>query len=249
MIGIIGGIAPFSGIDIVQKIIQETVANTEREHLPLLLSSQPHRIPVIEDYFNAEVDTLNPSQAIMSIVSQLERAGVTHLVIASTIAHSPKIFDLVENEIREKMPHISLINVIDEVTLYIQEHHFGSKVGILSTKSIQNEAIFSSKLASLGIEFIESNEEDQSKIQEAIFNETFGIKNHYPPITHRAHDLIISAAENLKKSGAQVIVLASPAFLLALRDSEMFGVPLLDPNRIVARSLIAKLAPEKLKSL
>ena len=248
MIGIIGGIAPFAGLNTVKKIIEETNASKESEHLPVLLSSQPNRIPDIKGFCQEQSDT-NPAHAIADIASQLDKAGVTIVAVASTIVHSPKIFNILKDEIKSKSPNVILVNMIEEVAKYIISNHNEEPIGILATQDLINEEIYKNIFTSYDIQTIEPSTGMQEKIQEALYDENFGIIHHFSPITHRAHDLIISATEDLKKNGAKVIILANPEFLFALRDEEMFGLPLIDPNRILARSLINIYAPEKIKPL
>jgi aspartate racemase len=44
MIGIVGGVGPLAGLDIFKKIIEETIATKDQDHIPVILSSQPQRI-------------------------------------------------------------------------------------------------------------------------------------------------------------------------------------------------------------
>lgn len=72
MIGIIGGVGPLAGLDIVTKIIEETIATTDQEHLPVLLSSQPHRIADRTAYLLGQ-ESENPAYAIAEIIQELEK--------------------------------------------------------------------------------------------------------------------------------------------------------------------------------
>ena len=44
MIGIIGGVGPTAGADLLQKITEETIAGKDQEHLPVILYSIPNKI-------------------------------------------------------------------------------------------------------------------------------------------------------------------------------------------------------------
>jgi len=43
MIGIVGGLGPLAGIDLFRKITEQTPANIDQEHLPIILFSFPFR--------------------------------------------------------------------------------------------------------------------------------------------------------------------------------------------------------------
>lgn len=44
MIGIVGGIGPFAGKDLLEKIFANTFANSDQEHLDVVLLSMPSKI-------------------------------------------------------------------------------------------------------------------------------------------------------------------------------------------------------------
>lgn len=43
-IGIIGGMGPFSGSDLVNKITSNTITNLEQDNIPIILISYPNKI-------------------------------------------------------------------------------------------------------------------------------------------------------------------------------------------------------------
>ncbi|MOA67866.1 Asp/Glu/Hydantoin racemase [compost metagenome] len=57
------------------------------------------------------------------------------------------------------------------------------------------------------------------------------------------------AMDDLKKQGAQVIILGCAELPLAIPEKDHNGMVVIDPNRILARALIQAVAPGKLKAL
>jgi aspartate racemase len=55
--------------------------------------------------------------------------------------------------------------------------------------------------------------------------------------------------DDLKKKGAQVIILGCAELPLAIPERDYNGMTIIDPNRILARALVYALAPDKLKPL
>ncbi|BBM88741.1 aspartate racemase [Spirochaetota bacterium] len=49
-IGIIGGVGPVAGVDIIEKICIHTVAKTDQEHIPIILFSKPNEIADRTEY-------------------------------------------------------------------------------------------------------------------------------------------------------------------------------------------------------
>ena len=46
-IGIVGGAGPYAGLDLAQKILEETIAEKDQDYLPTLLISTPEKIEAI----------------------------------------------------------------------------------------------------------------------------------------------------------------------------------------------------------
>src|SRR5690606_7547188 len=74
MIGIVGGVGPLAGLDIFKKIIEETIATKDQEHLPVILSSKPHRI-ADRTAFLLQNSNENPGYALLKIIEELDNSG------------------------------------------------------------------------------------------------------------------------------------------------------------------------------
>lgn len=245
MIGIIGGVGPLAGVDIVKKIIEETNAKRDQDHVPVLLSSQANRI-ADRTAFLLGKETINPGFAISEIALELEKAGATILAVPCNTAHAPKIFDLVKEDLQAKGSKAKLLHMIDETANFIQEHYPGAIVGVLSTTGTRNTGIYKNALERFSLPYLAPDDSLQEKVHDAIYDETYGIKAISSPVTNRAHDILVSAIHELKNQGAQVIILGCTELPLALRELSYYGLPMVDPNRILARALVNEYDPSKL---
>jgi len=245
MIGIVGGVGPLAGVDIVKKIIEETNARRDQDHVPVLLSSQSHRIPDRTEYLLGK-EPINPGFAISEIALELEKAGATVLGIPCNTAHSPRIFEVIQEELHKNNSKVQLLHMVAEAAKFIQENFPEAAVGVLSTIGTRNTGLYKQVIESHGLKCIEPNDILQNKIHTAIYDETYGIKAFSSPVTNRAHDELVAAIQELKGQGAQVIILGCTELPLALREKSYYGLPVIDPNRILARALIKAIAPSKL---
>ena len=246
MIGIVGGVGPLAGVDIVKKIIEETNARRDQDHVPVLLSSQSHRIPDRSEYLLG-IEPINPGIAISEIALELERAGATVMGIPCNTAHSPRIFEVIQEELLKNNSQVQLLHMVAEAAKYIKENFSGANVGVLSTNGTRNTGLYRKFIEDYGLTCIEPNDHLQNEVHASIYDETYGIKAFSSPVTNRAHDQLVTAIKELKSQGAQVIILGCTELPLALREKSYSGLPLIDPNRILARALIQAVAPEKLK--
>ena len=139
--------------------------------------------------------------------------------------------------------------MIQQTVEFIQKNFPIDKIGVLCTTGTKSTHLYKNAIESNSLICIEPNEELQTMVHLAIYDETYGIKANSSPVTNRAHDSLVAAIQELKTQGAQVIILGCTELPLALQEKSYFGLPVIDPNRILARALIHELDPGKLKPL
>ena len=59
MIGIVGGMGPYAGLDVARKIFDLTQAKKDQDHVPLTLISNPERIEDRTEFICGKTD-INP---------------------------------------------------------------------------------------------------------------------------------------------------------------------------------------------
>lgn len=246
MIGIIGGVGPLAGLDIMAKIIEETKAATDQDHLPVLLSSQPHRITDRTDYLLGKA-TENPAYAIVELILALEKAGATVVAIPSNTVHAPRIFDVIKKGLADAQSQVRLLHLIEETAAYVAATYGQIPIAVLSSTVTKNTSIYRNALTQHGIAMLEPDEQLQEKVQDCIYDETYGIKATSYPVSNRARQELIQAIAELKKEGAKAVVLGCRALHLAIPEKENDGLPNIDPTRILARALIHAIDPSKLR--
>jgi aspartate racemase len=244
VIGIVGGVGPYAGLDLAQKIFDQTKAASDQAHLPLALLSLPHRITDRTAFLLGETDE-NPGVAIAEVIGELYACGATVVGIPCNTAHAAPIFaEIVTN----LPPAVTLVHMIDEVGRYIREKHPDCEnIGLLSTTGTRLARIYPDTLARYGLNVIQVEEEMQDAlIQPAVYHPTYGIKARSHPVTPRARENLEAGMDALAQKGAQAILMGCTEIPLAFSEKRYKGVPLLDSTRILARALIRAFAPYKL---
>src|SRR5574341_296993 len=113
IIGVLGGVGPYAGLDLVEKIFDETIANTDQEHLPVILMSLPGEIEDRSGFLLGN-SRRNPAQSIARILVKLAKAGATVACLTCNTAHAPQILGPAMKEVRKKARRLKLLNLIDE---------------------------------------------------------------------------------------------------------------------------------------
>ena len=250
VIGVLGGMGPAAGVDLVRKIIEQTDARTDHEHLPMALLSYPERIIDRSTFLFGETDT-NPAYAMAEIARQLEAVGAVVVGIPCNTAHAPAILDVVEAELERTGHTIRVLNMIEETAAFMNEHmpHVGC-VGTLSTLAVYELGLHRIPLEEAGFSVVVPDDDVKEEIvNRTIFDTEFGLKAQTNPVTDTARRNLVSAIDHLVEKGADAVVLGCTELPLAPMVEERDDVLLVDPADILARALIREISPGSLVPL
>ncbi len=247
MLGIVGGVGPYAGLDLAKNVFDNTIAKTDQEHLPVVMLSLSSTIQDRSEYLLNTVDD-NPGEAIAKVILQMEKIGATVAGIPCNTAHAPVIFGLTNQILVENNAHVKLLNMIDETVKAVRENYPDlKKIGVLSTTGTYQFGIYSGPLQQVGLEAIVPDAQQQeSRVHPAIYDKEYGIKAKANPVTEKAREDLLAAIAGLKAKGAQLIIKGCTEITLAVPEKTVLGLPTIDPSVMLARSLIRHINPQKL---
>ncbi len=249
LIGIVGGVGPYAGLDLAAKVFAQTRARRDQEHLPLALLSLPHTIADRTAYLLGDV-TENPAYALAEVIRRLETLGATTVGIPCNTAHAPRIFDVLLAELARTGNRLRVLHMIHETARFLAETQPGvQRVGVLSTTGTARARVYPAVLQALGITALAPADDVQARVQAAIYDETYGIKAQSSPVTARARAELLAAAGHLHAQGVEAVILGCTEIPLALPERTVHGLPAIDPTLVLARALIRETYPDKLKPL
>ena len=250
MIGIVGGMGPYAGIDLLKKVYDNTIANNDQEHLDTVILSISSSIKDRTEYLMNRINE-NPAYAIVQVLLKLQEIGVTVAGMPCNTAHSELIFNVILNELNKKRSTIKLLNMISETISFIADYYPDFKrIGVLSSTGTYKSGIYSRKLRLKKYEVILPTLEMQEEfIHPAIYDSTYGIKSFSNPVHSQAIENLQKGISFLKAEGAQLVILGCTEIPLAIPQKEVEGMKIVDPTNILARSLIRNYCPAKLRVL
>jgi len=250
IIGVVGGVGPYAGLDLVRKIFDQTIASTDQEHLPVALLSYSELISERTDFILGETNQ-NPAAGIITVLKQLELIGATVAGIPCNTAHAPSVFDQINTNLATRSSPIQLMHMIEETAHFMRTHHSEiERVGVLSTQGTYLANIYPRIMQDANFAVLTPGEEEQRNlVNTAIYDEKYGIKAQSNPVSKRARTDLLTAAKNLIAAGAQAIILGCTEVPLALPEKNIESTPLVDPTLILARALVRAATPHKLKPL
>jgi aspartate racemase len=226
-IGILGGMGPEATLDCYAKIIQNTPAETDQQHLRVVIDSNP-KVP---DRTAAIIgDGPSPVPILVAGCRTLQSAGADFIIIPCVSAH------YFLEEVRQQI-QIPILSIFDAVSDTISSDHDDIKtVGLMGTSGTISGGLFQKRLASANIKTHVPDDTQQTRVMAAIYD----IKNAHSKRSRKQMTSDLAAvAESLVSKGAQGIVAGCTEIPLALKP-EHLSAPYFDAVTILARAAVKK---------
>ena len=247
IIGIVGGVGPYAGLDLTKKILDQTIAEQDQQHLPIALLSLPAKIEDRTAFLLGKTKT-NPADAVFKIIIKLENLGASVVGIPCNSLHSPPILDAILDKLKKSGLKIKLINMVAETVEFISRNHPKIKnLGLLCTTGTAKTNVYQHYFQLHDFNIILPDDTHQKMVQEAIYDINNGIKAKSNPVTKIARQKLMAAVNHLQNHPVEAIILGCTEIPLAISDSKIRETIIIDPTLILARALIRQTYPDKLK--
>lgn len=223
-IGVIGGMGPLATADFLQKVIEEAHAETDRDHVPLLISCDP-RIP--ERPAAILAGGASPLPRLLEIRDMLVAAGASALVMPCNTAHR-WYADLVADC---PVPFLDIVEVGCREVLRLARP--GAAIGIAGTQATLASKLFDRKLAQHGLTALQPTAgEIETLLLPAIAHVKAGRLAAAAP-------LAVGVIDALARRGARFVLLACTELPLAVAATAgAVAAPCIDTTRTLARATV-----------
>ncbi len=248
VIGIIAGVGPLAGLDLQRKIVEQTVAARDQDHLPVIAVSWPGPISDRTEFLLGRV-ALNPAYPILEQLRLLSQAGATVAAIPCNTAHAPSIFEIIRQGVSGFNRPLRLLHMIEETAAHLSAEHSALRtIGVLSTTGTWRLRLYPAALEPLGFRVVVPDEALQVEvIHAAVYDPAYGIKST-GQVTERARLNLERGIGALQAAGAQAVILGCTEMPLAFPERDYERLPLIDPTLVLARALIRAVAPHRLRT-
>lgn len=232
LIGLVGGVGPWAGIDVHRKILEATPRDSEQDYLSVIHISCPGNYPDRTEFLLGKTP-LNPAGAFIRELQQLEKMGAKTAAIVCNTAHAEPIFAPIRAHLENsQLIYISIIEATQEQLIADGI----SNAGLLATLGTYTSGLFSEKFPGT---MLHPGKQTQQRVHDIMYCNITGIKACYPQTFERQRSDLLFAAEELLQKGAKAVVLGCTELPLIARWLEEAGIPFYDPNRILANRLVA----------
>lgn len=235
-IGIIGGIGPAASNKFCELLIKHTPATKDQENIEFIHYCNP-KVPDRTEFLlhNGE----NPLPELIQTAQTLEESGVDFLIMPCNTAH----YFLKELQSNTSIPIIDMTKIL--VKEVLKTHPPIKKIGILATTGSIETGLYQDYFASVGIQTVLPNKEDQEElVMKAIYGKN-GIKAGKKVLPKK---LLRTAAEKLIATGAEAIVLGCTEIPLVLKQKD-FSTKLYDPMELTAKETVRYIKETKKEPL
>jgi aspartate racemase len=221
VVGVLGGLGPEATIDFMARVVANTEAGCDQDHIRMLVDHNPG-VPDRHRAIAGETASVGPQLAAMA--QGLEAAGADFLVMVCNTAHA-YVADI------RAVVNIPFISIIDVVIEELEKHPL-QRVGVMAAEGCLRAGLYQDALKSAGLEPILWNENQQQEFMNLVYRIKAGDKR----ADIKAQ--LCTLASRLQKQGAQALIAACTEIPLFLRQEDI-SIPLFSATDLLVHKTIA----------
>lgn len=232
-VGVVGGVGPAATVDFLAKIVANTPASCDQDHIKVIVEQNP-QIP--DRTRNLVAGGADPTLALFHACKQLEAAGADLVAIPCNTAHA---------FVERIQPHlgIPIVNMIHETVEHLKRHPARpGTVGLLATDGTVASRVYQDVAEAAGVRLVVPDEDRQRQVMAAIYGAA-GVKAGFRDGACQA-DLQAAMEHLVRDRGAEALILGCTELPLLVAGGDRFPIlgralPVLDPTEILARKCVA----------
>lgn len=231
-IGVVGGIGPAATVDFLDKIVRNTPASRDQDHLKIIVEQNPQIPDRTENLIGNGAD---PTVSLYATCKNLEDGDADIIAIPCNTAHA---------FVSRIQPYLSvpIVNMLTVTVQYLKEQFPEIRdVGVLATTGTMESEVYKRALETQGLRQVAPGSALQARVMEAIYGK-HGVKAGFT--TGQCHDDILAAVDGLVAQDVEVIILGCTELPILLPGGEFVStsgakVRLVDPTDALAKRCVA----------
>ena len=224
VIGILGGMGPYATVDLFRKIIEQTPAKKDWEHLRIIIDNNPEIPSRTRAILFHEED---PTPMLIETARNLEKAGVDFIVIPCNSAHifCPSLSSKIK---------VPILNMVTETVRYtLTKRPNIRKVGLLAAKIVVEAGLYQDGFKQKKVTIITPIEEEQRIVREVI--EEVKLNKLGEDVKSKLKRII----DVLVRKGAEAIIVGCTEISIISKELGV-DIPIFDSNEILAKAAVRK---------
>jgi len=230
-LGVAGGVGPAATVDFLHKVVRNTPAARDQDHIKVIVEQNP-QIPDRTEHLTGH--GVDPTLALYATCRKLEESGADLIAIPCHTAHA----FIAPIEARLRVPIVNMMRVTVD---HLRATFPGlTRVGVLATDGTIASGVYRNALEAHGMMQIVPPLAMQARVMNAIYG-SHGIKAGFT--SGECADDIVAAVESLLMQDVDVILLACTELPLLFPDAMTVTragrtAHLVDPTEVLAKFCI-----------
>jgi len=226
ILGVLGGMGPLATVDFLRKLIEETPAARDEDHIPVIVYSVP-QIPMRPAAILDGGES--PLPAMLEGIRTLKRAGAVAIAIPCNTAHF-----WYDELVRDG--GLPIIHIADAALAQLEARRIeGGVIGLIATTGTLAAGFFQQRLDARGYRCVLNSDGDQQRL---VLRAIEHVKANE---LDAAAGLLDAALAGLARAGAQSVILACTETPVVLdRVSPASAALCIDATRALAKACVAR---------
>jgi len=226
-LGVVGGVGPAATVDFLQKVVRNTPAHRDQDHIKVLVEQNP-QIPDRTGHLLGQGP--DPTLALYATCRKLQAGQADIIAIPCNTAHA--FVASIEQHL-----DIPIINMLTETVRHVRESFPALRqVGLLATTGTLASGIYPRALESQGLREVVPPPVLQARMMNAIYGPE-GIKAGFT--SGQCVEDVHAVIDELVSRGVEVVILGCTELPLVFHSHELTArggqrVTLVDPTEILA---------------
>ena len=210
-LGVLGGMGPAASAEFITRLIQQTPATKDQEHIPFVLWNEP-RVPDRSTSILNEDD--KPLPYLLQGMQVLKAVGCTTIVIPCNTAHF-----WYDELVKFKIP---ILHIVDSVADSLRDVNVTGTIGVMGTQATVELGLYQYMLNKSGWDCITPTKEEMNNLVQPAIDliKSGSIKE--------AHPMLMTVVKSLIDRGAKAVVLGCTEIPLAVKETEENNIPLVN---------------------
>jgi len=224
-LGILGGMGPLATVDFLGKLIALTPAKDDNDHIPVVVSSEPH-IPSRGQALMVK-DAPSPLPALMARRDFLISAGVRAIAMPCNTAH----YWYQEMAASMDIPFIHIVDAV--IAALVSSGRDGATIGLIGTQATVEGRLYEDPLNDRGFRCLVAD----AAITADLVVPGIALVKEYR--MDEAKPLLRQATQALLDAGAEVVILGCTELPVGLdMDDPWVGEHCVDPTGALAQACV-----------
>lgn len=221
-LGVLGGMGPAASAEFITRLIQQTPATRDQDHIPFVLWNNP-QIPDRSTSMRNGDD--KPLSYLIEGIQTLKYTGCDLIVIPCNTAHF-WFHELIKLE-------VPIIHIVDSVADALRDVNVtNTMIGVIGTQATVEFGLYQYMLNRSGWDSIVPTKEEMDTLVQPAINLIKGGN------VEQAHLLLMTVVKSLIDRGAKAVVLGCTEIPLAIKEVEENGIPIVNSIDSLIKSVL-----------